>query len=243
MIIRPISTRPINTRDKLEKILDEYVLSMPENAILVITSKVVSICEGSVVKADKQNLSALVQKEADLVLEAVNPYKIALTIKDSVLIPNAGIDHSNGNGNYILWPKNAWKTAETLRLYLKKRFSLKHCGVIITDSKTTPLRWGTTGVALAVSGFAPLNDYRGKMDIFGHELQVTQANVADGLAASAVVAMGEGAEQTPIVMIEDVPFVQFLDRAITKKQRDSLKISMKDDLYGPMLNSAKWRKK
>ncbi len=243
MIIRSISTRPINAYDELEKVLDQYLNGMIENSILTITSKIVSICEGSLVKVDETKLADLVKKEADMVLEAANPYKIALTIKDSVLIPNAGVDHSNGNGHYILWPKNAWRTAETIRQYLKKRFQVKHCGVIITDSKTTPLRWGTTGLALAVAGFESLKDYRGKMDIFGDEMQVTQANVADGLAAGAVAAMGEGAEQTPFAVIEDVPFVQFVDHALTKKQRDELKISLKDDLYGPMLMTAKWRKK
>ena len=47
---------------------------------------------------------------------------------------------------------------------------LKKVGVIITDSKTTPLRWGTSGVAISYSGFSPLKNYIGSPDIFGKEM-------------------------------------------------------------------------
>jgi F420-0:gamma-glutamyl ligase len=38
---------------------------------------------------------------------------------------------------------------------------------------------------------------------------MTKVNVADALAAAAVLVMGEGSEQTPLVVIGDVPFVTF----------------------------------
>ena len=50
------------------------------------------------------------------------------------------------------------------------RFSLKNVGVIITDSRTTPLRWGVTGFSIAYSGFEPLKNYIGTKDILEKDL-------------------------------------------------------------------------
>lgn len=244
MNVTPIATKPITESDKsLIAILDQYILDFSDGSILAITSKIVSLTEGRVVKAGS-DLQQLIEQESDAYLHPEqNPYGIALTIKESMLIPNAGIDHSNGNGHWVLWPRNAQETANNIRAYLKKRFSLKKCGVIITDSKTSPLRWGVTGVAVAHSGFAALRDYRGKKDVFRQPLLVTQANIADGLAAAAVLVMGEGAEQTPIAVISEMPFVDFQDRNPTDSELQAFRISLKEDLYGPLLQSADWHKR
>jgi len=244
MKVTAIKTCKITTRNKtLYKILDKYILALREKSVLVITSKVVAICEGRLVKIGKTEKDVLIRREADYFLSSEeNPYHLWLTIKNNILAPSAGIDESNGNGYYILWPKNPQKTANEVRRYLKRRFSLKRIGVIITDSRTTPQRWGVTGIAIAHSGFKALNDYRGRPDIFGRKLKVTQVNVMDGLAAAAVLVMGEGREQTPLAAVEDVPFVRFQQRNPTEKELQELKISLAEDLYAPLLTSVRWRK-
>lgn len=244
MIIDLIRTEKIIPGNKdLFSILDKYLNSLKEKSILAVTSKVVSICEGRVVKIGEIDKEKLIEKEADyFLLEKERNYGITLTIKNNLLIPSAGIDESNGAGYYILWPSNPQKTANRVRQYLCQRFSLKRVGVIITDSKTSPMRWGVTGVALAHSGFSALKDYIGKPDIFNRKLKFTKANIADGLAAAAVLAMGEGNEQTPLAIITDVPFVDFQERNPTKKEVDDLKISINDDLYAPLIKGVKWVK-
>ena len=244
MKITPIKTHKITLKDKdLFQILSSYLPRIKEGSVVAITSKVVSICEGRMVKIGTVNKDELVNKEAEYYLpKELNKYQFFLTIKNGLLTPTAGIDESNGNGYYVLWPRNAQKTANEVRRYLGKRFSLKKVGVIITDSKTTPLRWGVTGTAIAHSGFAALNDYIGKKDVFGRELRVTKGNVMDGLAAAAVLAMGEGKEQPPLALIEDIPFVKFQQRNPTKKELEELRIRMEDDLYDPLLTSVKWKK-
>lgn len=227
---------------KLTTILDAYLKFLKERSIAVITSKIVSICEGRVVKIGASNKIKLIHQEAEYYLPPNNKYNISLTIKNNLLTPTAGIDESNGNGYYILWPKDPAKTANTIRLYLQKRFNIQQVGVIITDSKTSPLRWGTTGTALSYSGFLPLNNYIGSKDVFGKILKVTKANILDALASAAVVVMGEGNEQTPIATIEDTPFVYFQNRNPTKKELKELKINMQDDLYAPLLTSVLWKK-
>lgn len=225
-------------------VLDRFVKNIPENSVLAITSKIVSICEGNVIKNDGSIIkNDLVFSEADLFLPPTeSKYNYCLTIKNSILLPTAGIDESNGNGYFILWPKDPQKSANEIRKYLKEKFKLDNFGVMITDSKTTPLRWGTTGVCIAHSGFRALNNYIGKRDIFGKTMQSTKANIFDALAVSAVLCMGEGSEQTPMALISDVPFVKFQKSNPSKKELDSLAIDIEDDLYAPILKNAPWQK-
>lgn len=230
-------------KQNLFEILDKYLVSLKERSIVVITSKIVSICEGRVAKIGKADKKELIKKEAEYFLPPEeNKYNITLTVKGNLLVPTAGIDESNGAGYYILWPANPQKTANKVRQYLGERFSVKEVGVIITDSRTTPLRWGTTGVAIAHSGFSALNNYIGKPDIFGRKFKVQKANISDALAVAAVLVMGEGSEQTPLAIIEDVPFVKFQNRNPSEKEIKDFSIDMEDDLYGPLLKSVKWRK-
>lgn len=244
MKIKVIKTNKIiPNSESLYAILDRYLTTFKEHSVFAITSKIVSICEGRVIKIEDADKKQLINREAELLLPPEeNKYNITLTIKNNLLIPTAGIDESNGNGYYVLWPFTPQNTANNVRDYLCNRFSLNQVGVIITDSKTTPLRWGTTGVAVVHSGFLALNNYIGKSDIFGRELRVTKANIMDALAVTAVLIMGEGSEQTPLAVIEDIPFVQFQDRNPTEEELNELKISLDDDLYAPLLKAVKWRK-
>ena len=113
--------------------------------------------------------------------------------------------------------------------------------MVIVDSKITPLRWGTTGIALSHSGFATLNDYVAQSDIFGRPFSFEKANVSDGLAAAAVLVMGEGAECTPIVVLSDLPFVTFSRRDPTQEELDQQMIPIDEDLYHDLLTLAHWQ--
>jgi nucleotide-binding universal stress UspA family protein len=166
-----------------------------------------------------------------------------LTIKGSRLIPMAGIDESNADGHYILWPRDAQQSANALRAFLCERFSLRQVGVLITDSTTAPLRSGVTGIAVAHSGFSALNSYIGAPDLFGRTLRMTRANVAEGLAAAAVLAMGEGSEGTPIAVISEAAFVVLQDRDPTEGELADLRITPESDLYAAMLRAVPWQTK
>ena len=244
MKIFPIKTHKIRPGEQnLFEILDRYLKILKERSIVVITSKIISICQGRVVKTEKADKKKLIKKEAEYFLPSTeSKYGITLTIKGNLLLPTAGIDKSNGGGYFILYPENPQKTANEVRKYLIGRFLIKKLGVIITDSKTTPLRRGTIGVAIAHSGFVALNNYIGKRDIFGRKLKVTKGNVLDALAAAAVLVMGEGKEQTPLVIIEDAPFVKFQNRDPLEKEIQDFYLNMADDIYAPLLKSVKWQK-
>jgi len=244
MKVTPIKTHKITKKDKdIFKILDRYLPKLLEKSVIAVTSKIIAICEGRVVRKDLATKDELTKQEAEWYLPRhLSKYDFCISIKHNTFTASAGVDESNGNGYYVLWPKDPQKSANVIRLHLKQRFNLKNIGVIITDSKTTPLRWGVTGVALAHSGFSALNSYIGKPDVFGRLLKAEKLNVADTLATAAVGVMGEGNEQTPLAIIEDLPFVKFHDRNPTEKEIASLSISIEDDLYTPLLRSVKWKK-
>ena len=97
-------------------------------------------------------------------------------------------------------------------------------------------------MCLAWSGFGPLKNYVGAPDLFGRRLNMTKAGIADGLAGAAVLAMGEGAERTPLAVIEDVPFVRFKKSDPGAAELRGFRIKMKDDLFAPLLKGVRWKK-
>lgn len=243
MNITPLRTKKIKLGESIFLILNHYLPAMKERSILTITSKIVALAEGSAVPSGSIPKEKLIQQESDYyILNMKNRHNVILTIKKNILIPSSGIDESNGNGYYVLWPHDAQRTANKIRGYLCHRFGLKQVGVIITDSTTKPLRRGTTGIGLAHSGFRALNNYVGLPDLFGRKLKMTQANALDGLAAAAVMAMGEGSEQTPLAIIDNIPFCRFQQRNPTTMELRELIIEPQDDIYAPLLGVVKWKK-
>lgn len=50
-----------------------------------------------------------------------------------------------------------------MRKKLQQKYKVKKLGVLITDSRTMPLRSGITGVALGYAGFAELKTMSGRL--------------------------------------------------------------------------------
>lgn len=246
MQVTAIKTHAITKIDTdILVILDAYLPAIPERSVVVVTSKIVSICEGRMVrKTSDFQKDALATQEADLYLpREYNQYGFMITIKNNIMIASAGIDESNGNGYLILWPKNPQKSANSIREHIVRTRNVRNIGVIIADSKLTPLRWGVTGVAIAHSGFEAIYSYIGKKDIFERVFHAEKSNIADALATAAVVVMGEGIERQPLAVITDIPFVHFQQRNPTKKELDGMHISLHDDVYASLLASVPWKKK
>lgn len=247
MKIRTLKTRPITYKDSLFQIIDTYIPPLQEKEILVITSKIISLCEGSVVAKNPDiSKEELIRQSADAYLNIQSEpssHGVQLTIKNNILIPSAGIDESNGNGMYILYPENIQESATTIWEHIRNRDKIKALGIIITDSHTTPMRRGVIGIGLGWCGFKPLYSYIGKPDCFDVPLRVTMVNVLDALAVASVFCMGEGNEQTPFSIIADAPKIEFQDNPPTIEEINELSIPMAEDLYAPLLNNGQWVKK
>ena len=233
----PIKTRLVHPpKDDIYDILDSLP-ALKEKDIVFITSKILGIHQGRCVPCEGTDKAELIRREADRYLSYEHPsgFNVNLTVTDNVLIPAAGIDASNADGYYIMWPKNTDALCAEIRSFLCKKNGIKDLGVVATDSHTTPLRYGVTGISVGISGVEPLKDFRGQKDLFGRELKVTQVDQIDALAAMAVLLMGESDECTPIVLLRGWDKIVFNEKA---SMRD-FKISPEEDLYTPLLSVMK----
>lgn len=229
MIIRPIKTRVFQEGDDLFAFITDYFKKLLEKSVVVVTSKIVALAEKrTAVAKNVQTKEKLIRAESEL---AIPTKYVWLTVKDGMVMASAGIDESNANGKLILLPKDSFKTARDLRKKLRRKYGVRHLGVLITDSRTIPLRTGVTGVALGYTGFRGVKDYRGKPDIFGRKFKFSRTNVADSLATAAVLVMGEGNERQPLAIVEGAP-VEFCDQV----NRKELHIDIKEDMYRPLFS-------
>jgi len=202
---------------------------LQDGDVVAVSSKYTAISEGRVVALADVVVSAeaselaeryhmnpkvaqLVLQEADHVFGGIPGF--LLTHKDGVLSPNAGLDRSNIPSGYaVLFPEEPYRSAANIRRELRARLGTD-VGVILTDSWLMPGRLGTSGVALATAGFQPIQDERGKEDLFGNPMQVTQRGIADSISVCAQMVMGERDEATPIAIVRNTG-VQMTDDEIT----------------------------
>lgn len=203
----------------LEDALAACDLTLVDGDVLAVSSKYAAISEGRVVNLadvvvseDAERVAAqynMNPKMAQLVLENAEhvfggiQLGFLLTHVHGIISPNAGLDRSNiPSGQVVLFPADPYGTAAWIRAQVRERFGAD-VGVILTDSWLVPGRWGTTGIALAMAGFRPVADERGKADLFGNPMQVTQRGVADSLCVAAQLVMGERDEATPFAVIRN----------------------------------------
>jgi len=238
MLITTIKTHKIKPGESIIEILDRYLPALSEKSIVAVTSKIISIAEKNLADKDKNKMT-LIKKEADTVFPAPAKQKgFHLTLKNHRLMPNGGIDESNCRNFHVLLPKNPQLTTKKIWNHLRKKHQLKNLGVIITDSSTTtPLRRGVTGITVGWCGFKPIYSYIGQKDIFGSKMKVSQINLLDSLATSAILNMGEGNEQTPMATINHLPpTIKFQNRAPTKKEQKETYIDFKNDLFSSIMS-------
>ncbi len=197
--------------------------------VLAVSSKYAAISEGQIVKLDEiaitpeaaaladrysmnPSIAALVAQQADHIFGGIPGF--LLTFKDGILSPNAGIDRSNIPSGYaVVFPAHPYRTAARIREEMRARLGVD-LGVILTDSWLMPGRIGTTGVALATAGFRPVQDERGKPDLFGNPMMVTRRGIADTICAAAQLVMGERDEAIPFAIARNTG-VTLTDEEIT----------------------------
>lgn len=233
MIVSPIRTRIFKENEDLVAFILAHVPSLKEGSVLVITSKIGGLAEGRT--ANIRDKTRVVREESDFVAKAKYVF---LTMRGGVLMASGGVDESNAAGKLVLLPRDSYALASRVRTVLMKAYRVKKLGVLITDSRVMPLRAGTTAIALGYAGFKGLKDYRGTKDLFGKIFKYSRANIADGLASAAVVAMGEGTEQMPLAVISDAP-VEFVETV----RRNELVIPAKDDMHRPFLHIPQFKQK
>ena len=203
MDIQAIKTRVFREHEDLFRFVIEHLPRLKDQSVLVVTSKIVALGEGRTRPNTESGAKVrAIRAESDW---AVKTKYVWLTLKDEMFMASAGIDESNANGKLILLPKDSFRAAARLRTKLIRHYRIRHLGVIITDSRTIPLRAGVVGMAIGYAGLRGLRNYQAQRDIFGRKFRFTRVDMADSLAAAAVLLMGEGDERQPLAVVSHAP--------------------------------------
>ena len=226
----PVRDREFDLIATIIDSLDQAELQLQDGDVLAVSSKYAAIAAGRIYNLNEieatpraQELAAryniniaiaeLVLREAEHIFGGID-LGFLLTAKGGIISPNAGLDRSNiPSGQVVLLPEKPYTIAKSIFQALRQGLRC-HIGVILTDSWLMPGRYGTTGIAIATAGFKPIKDERGKADLFGNPMAVTQVGVADSLAASAQVVMGERDEASPVALLRGAD-IELSDESFT----------------------------
>ena len=210
--------------DDLAALLVERLQDYPaaEGDILVVAQKIVSKAENRYadlarVTPSEQavQLAAATNKDPRLVELILSESKRVVRHRQDVLIvehrlgfvhANAGIDQSNIPGDAaseraLLLPEDPDASAARIHAALRNAFAA-NIGVVINDSAGRAWRNGVTGIAIGAAGLPCLLDLRGEPDLYGKPLRVTDAGIADDIAAAATLVMGQAAQGIPAALIK-----------------------------------------
>ncbi len=192
--------------------------------ILVVAQKIVSKAESRYVDlariepgTEARRLAGETGKDPRLVQVILDESRRVVRHRPGVLIvehrlgfvmANAGVDRSNidpemGVEPVLLLPRDPDASAAALRERLGRHFG-RPPAVVVSDSFGRGWRRATTGIALGASGLPALADLRGRPDLYGRTLRVTEIGFADELAAAASLLMGQADEAIPAVLLRGI---------------------------------------
>jgi coenzyme F420-0:L-glutamate ligase/coenzyme F420-1:gamma-L-glutamate ligase len=185
----------IQAGDDIAAVIAELV-TLLENDVVVVTSKIVSKAAGLVTTADKETLLAA---ETDRIVASRGGTRIVRT-HHGLTLAAAGIDASNtAPGTLVPLPPDPDASARVLRARLHELTGL-HLAVIISDTAGRAWRLGQTDIAIGCAGITPYEAYVGRTDPYGNELVVTTPAIADELAGGAELATGKFGGR-PVVLV------------------------------------------
>jgi len=203
----------------LAEALDATGLTPLDRDVLVVTHKIISKAEDRYRNLDDVTpsaraleLAAATGKDAALVEVILSESREVLRSRRELIITehrlglimaNAGVDRSNVSGGperVLLLPEDPDASSAALRKKLRARFGAD-MAVVVSDSAGRAWRNGVVGLALGAAGLPALEDLRGRNDLEGRPLEVTQVGLADAIASAAELLMGEADEGRPAVLV------------------------------------------
>ncbi|MCJ7824156.1 MAG: coenzyme F420-0:L-glutamate ligase [Anaerolineales bacterium] len=222
----------IREKDDLSQLILEGLgqaeIELQDGDVIILAQKIVSKAEGRCVDINQVEpgeqaiqLAEETGKDPRLVeLILGESRRVVRTRRDLIIVEhrlgfvcaNAGIDHSNvtesgarNDERVLLLPLDPDATAARIlhELETSSRVSL---GILIIDSHGRAWRMGTVGTCIGAAGFPTLLDLRGRPDLAGRRLEVTQVGLADEIAAGASALMGQADERRPIIHLRGLPY-------------------------------------
>ena len=234
----------INPKVKLLNTLLESVKNnnqiIKNGDILVIAQKIISKNEGRSVylkyiipssrsielgrKINKDpRIVELILRESRKIVRVSNNTIITET-RHGFICANSGIDQSNvskSKNRVLLLPRDPDKSADTIRKEIFKK-TRKNIAVLITDTFGRPFRMGQTNIAIGIAGINALKNYKGKPDMFGKIMKVTEIAIVDEIAGAAELVMGK-TKGIPIAIVRNVTYSKSnssITKIIRKENKD-----------------------
>jgi coenzyme F420-0:L-glutamate ligase/coenzyme F420-1:gamma-L-glutamate ligase len=184
--------------------------------VLVVAHKVVSKAEGRLRRLeevepgeravelaapygkDPRAVQVVLDESAEL-LRAERGVIVSVT-RHGFVCANAGVDASNApEGTLVMLPLDPDSSARRLRARLGELRGVRPA-VVVTDSFGRAWRTGQTDVAIGAAGLVAVDDWRGRRDSVGRELNATAIAVADSIAGAADLARTKDSRR-PAVLV------------------------------------------
>ena len=189
--------------------------------IIVIAQKIISKNEGrsiylnNIIPSPRSiELGRKINKDPRIVELILQESRKIIRVFDNIIITethhgficaNAGIDQSNvskSKNRVLLLPRDPDKSADTIRkeIYEKTR----------------------KNIALGIAGINALKNYKGKPDMFGKIMKVTEIAIVDEIAGAAELVMGK-TEGIPIAIVRNVnysPCNSSIKKIIREEKKD-----------------------
>lgn len=228
MLVRivPIQNFPlIKPGDDVAGLLIKHIEMLKEvplqNSVLVVTHKIISRAEGRLFPKSEIEVNqrasqiaarlqrdpvqvALALQEADTVIRE-EPVLITRT-HHGIITDFSAVDESNVPLDHLVTlPLDPDRSARDIHERIRERLHA-YIPVIISDTQGRPWRKGAVNVAIGIGGMSPFIANRGRKDLYGRMLHSSLVCLADELAATAELVMGQADERIPAALICDVKF-------------------------------------
>jgi len=224
--------------DDLAALIAGLGVDLHDGDVLAVAHKVVSKAEGRVVGLstvspgpralelaelhgkDPRHLQVVLDECTEIVRS--RPGVIICRTRHGFVCANAGVDASNTGRDdaVVLLPRDPDHSARALRAALAERAGARPA-VVVTDSFGRAWRRGQSEVAIGIAGLTAVDDWRGRHDSHGRELQATAIAIADEAAAAADLARAKDSRE-PVVVIRG------LERHVTSDDGPGVSALLRD---------------
>ena len=217
----PIVQTGDDISDLIESTTRKNGIDIIQGEIIVVTHAIVSIAEGKLYHLEEVEVSKRAKEIAKKIGHSPERVEVALReasevlreepvlitkTKHGIITDFSGVDESNApQDTLIALPDDPDMSAKRISDSLSSSVGF-NVPVIITDTQGRPWRKGAINLAIGVAGMSPFIYNVGREDIYGHELGGSLVCLADQIAASAELVMGQADEGVPVVIVRGVSF-------------------------------------
>ena len=220
----PVTGIPIVQRDDditqlLRNAMKQTGFSLARGDVLIVSHTIVSVAEGTVYEeamivpseraceiaakgfGSETRVEVALHEASEIIRE--EPVLVTKT-KQGLITDFSGVDESNApEGTLIVLPEDPDKSALRIHNSISKMVGFP-VPVIITDTQGRPWREGAVNLAIGLAGLSPFTENKGALDIHGKALRSSLVCIADEIAASAELVMGQADEKVPIAVVRDL---------------------------------------